>query len=384
MLTPKLRNLSLLALSALYFLVRGKADKKIGPPQKILIIQLAKLGDMGSTTPMFRAVKEKYPKAELYVSGDKVNQELLSDNRDVDHYIIWSKKIEERFDAAFLTGPGPEALAKLYLSGIPLIVAPTMVGGFTPLAAKSYRLLTKLVETRPHYLGRYAPREYLRLLEPIGIFTDDTKKHLAFSKKAEEKILNFFQQSNIQPARPAGGPPTSLMVGIFPSTGHKIKLWGRDKFAKVADWLSLKHGAKIVLFGSASDQREAEEFLTFVGRGTRIINTCGAFNVDELKAAISKMSLFVSADSGPIYIAEAFDVPTVDILGPMSETDQAPVGKRHKVVFAPRRKPELGVFNTRVYDEAEALRQSEDVTVEMVIQAAEELVRDLRLREKFG
>ena len=35
-------------------------------------------------------------------------------------------------------------------------------------------------------------------------------------------------------------------------------------------------------------------------------------------------------------------------------------------------------------DAAEALRQSKDISAEMVIQAAEELIRDLRLREKFG
>lgn len=356
-----------MARSLAYFLIHGKANKKPEHPKKILIIQLAKLGDMVSTTPMFRAVKEKYPDAELYVAGDRVNQELLSGNSDVNHYLVWDKKIKEKFDAAFLTGPGPETLARLYLSGIPLIVSPVMVGGFSPLNTKSYRLLTKLVETRPHYLGKYAPREYLRLLETIGIFTEDTKKHLAFSGAALRKIEEFFDKNNIA--------VSDFKIGIFPSTGHKIKLWGRDKFAKVADWLWQKHGARIVLFGSASDQKEVEEFLTFVGKDTRVINACGVLNLDELKAAISKMSLFVSADSGPIYIAEAFDVPTIDILGPMSETDQAPVGKLHRVVFAPRQKPELSVFNTRGYDEKEARRQSEDITVEMVIREIESLMK---------
>lgn len=357
-----------MAHSLAYFLIRGKANKKIGTPKKVLIVQLAKLGDMVCTTPMFGAVKEKYPDSELYVLGDEVNQELLSGNSDVDHYLIWDKKIKEKFDVAFLTGPGPEILARLYLSGIPLIVSPAMVGGFSPLPTKIYRLLTKLVETRPHRMGHYAPREYLRLLEPIGIFTNDTKKHLAFSKKAEEKIWNFFRQSNLQ-------PQTSFMVGIFPSTGHKIKLWGRDKFAKVADWLWQKHGAKIVILGGKEDEKEVEEMAGFMAPETKFINTLGLLNIDELKCLISHLSLLISVDTGPIYIAEAFDVPTIDILGPMSETDQAPVGKNHRVVFAPRRKPELSVFNTRVYDEKEARRQSEDITVEMVIREIESLMK---------
>ena len=34
--------------------------------------------------------------------------------------------------------------------------------------------------------------------------------------------------------------------------------------------------------------------------------------------------LFISVDTGPIYIAEAFNVPTVDIVGPVDENVQPP------------------------------------------------------------
>jgi len=45
------------------------------------------------------------------------------------------------------------------------------------------------------------------------------------------------------------------------------------------------------------------------------------------------MSLYVSADTGPIYIAEAFNVPTIDITGPVNENEQPPQGEKHKIVF---------------------------------------------------
>ena len=40
------------------------------------------------TTPMFRAVKEKYPKAKVLVIGNRVNKEILGGNTDVDGYLV--------------------------------------------------------------------------------------------------------------------------------------------------------------------------------------------------------------------------------------------------------------------------------------------------------
>ena len=369
-----LHNLSLLLWCFFYFFLRGKANKKIDNPRKILIVQLAKMGDMVCTTPMFRAVKAKYPDSQLYVLGDRVNKELLEGNRDVDFYVTWDKSFfgtlrflrKKGIEVGILTGPGPQMLALLYLSGIPLVIAPEMRRGFSPLNTRSYRFLTRFVETRAHQLGKYAPREYLRLLEPLGILSSDTKKHLAFSQEASQKVLRFLEENGI---RPKG----DFIVGISPGTGNKIKLWGRDKFAKVADWLYERVGAKIIITGSREDKKEIGEMMGLLNPKTKVINTLDMFSIDELKALISKLSLFISVDTGQIYIAEAFGVPTIDIVGPVDEKDQPPVGKIHKVVVAPRERPQMGVFNARVYEEVEARRQSEDITPEMVIEKINEL-----------
>lgn len=373
-----LRNLALLVWCVFYFFLHGRADKKTDNPRKILIVQLAKMGDMVCTTPLFRAVKEKYPEAKLYVLGDRVNKELLEGNRDVDFYRVWAKDFfgtlrflqKEKIEVGILTGPGPHILALLYLSGIPFVITPEMQGGFTPLNTRSYRLLTKFVETRPHRIGSYAPREYLRLLEPLGISSEDTKKHLAFSQEAEQKISRFLEENGARQKE-------DFVVGIAPGTGNKIKLWGRDKFAKVADCLSQKYNAKIFIIGSSEDKKEVEEMISFLDKNTKYLDTLNMFSIDELKALISKLSLFISVDTGPMYIAEAFGVPTIDIVGPVDDMDQPPRGKIHKIVKAPREKPQMGVFNARIYDEKEARRQSDDITPDMVIQEIKGLSSEL-------
>lgn len=376
----KIKNIGILTLASVKFIFNGKANKKI-EPRKILIIQTAKLGDMICTSPMFRAVKDKYPGSKLYVMGNAVNGELLNGNPDIDCYIACEKKFsvkdfyrnikKENFDFACVTAPGFSALAALYFAGIPLISAPVIVNGFSPYETRSYKILRNFVITKSHHMGSYAPREYLRLLEPIGIQTEDIKKYLFYSAEADEKAQKYLSAGGIKIG-------SDFIAGIAPAAGNKIKQWAPEKFAKIARYLIEKYNAKVVIVADESGREVTGKMLESLIDTRNVINSTGAFNIEELKALVSKLNLFISVDTGPIYIAEAFGIPTVDITGPIDEKEQPPVGKLHRIVKLENRvKPELYVMNARMYDEREAKRQIDEITVEMAIKALDGLMAEI-------
>ncbi|MEX0651991.1 MAG: glycosyltransferase family 9 protein [Candidatus Paceibacterota bacterium] len=321
---------------------------------------------------MFRAVKDKYPNAQVTVLGNKINQKLLEGNTDVDDYIVYNEdntysmivEVKKRNpDFACITSPDSINLAILYLAGIPLVVAPVIKGGWSPLETRSYKMLRNLVEVRTHTMGKYAPREYLRLLEPINIYTDDTQKHLAFSKEADSNVSRFLKEYGIQ--------KDDFIVGISPSAGNKIKEWPVDRFAEVADYLQRNNKNKAFIIGGPEDSGLSQKMSQCMD--TEVRDTTGKWSIDELKAFISKLNLFISVDTGPIYIAEAFGVPTIDIVGPIDEREQPPINKKHKVVVPKREKPELHVMNARVYNHREVRVQAESISVDMVKNAVKEL-----------
>ncbi len=78
------------------------------------------------------------------------------------------------------------------------------------------------------------------------------------------------------------------------------------------------------------------------------------------------MHCFISVDTGPIYIAEAFGIPTIDIVGPMDENEQPPRGPMHRIVRTDAA-PVIHIMNSRVYDAAKARKAIEDITVDMVV-----------------
>lgn len=374
-----LKASALFFLCLLFFFVRGKANAKIKSPQKILVMQMTKLGDMVCTTPMFKAVKEKYPESKVFVIGNNLNKEVLEGNPDVDEYFVYKnnfwellKKLKsEKIDFACVTHPNFWGLAMLYLAGAKSISGPIIKNGFCPSETKLYKMLRKFVIAAPHNMGSYAPREYLRLLEPIGIFSENTKKYLFFSKQAEVVIEKFFAKNNIEPEK-------DLIVGISPSAGNKIKKWPEKKFAEIADYLHEKYKTKLIIIGGQNDKSEIRHMVDSLNPKTKVFNTLEMFNIDELKALISKLSLFISVDTGPIYIAEAFNVPTIDIVGPIDEREQPPISRIHKVVKLEQRKPELYVMNASVYDKNEAKRQVELISADMVKEKIDGLITEIR------
>lgn len=370
----KIKRLILLTRCIMTFILKGKARKLLYEPSSVIVVLTGKLGDIVCCTPVLRAIRKNLPNTRIIVAGTpNLIRPLLADSGLVDDYINLEKRGAIRrikdynANAAFIIGPSFTPAALLYVSGIPLVVSPKVVGGFSPSETRPYKILRYFIKTFSYRMGEYAPRERLRCLELIGIMSEDTKKHLSFSRQALEKINRFFMGNKIDIDK-------DFIVGISPSAGNKIKEWPEKRFAKIADYLIEKYEAKVVLIGGDNDAQKVQNVINSSKNSIVILNTQGKFNIDELKAVISKFSLFISVDTGPIYIAEAFNVSTIDITGPIDEREQSPISDKNIVVVPRyRKRPELFVLNARYYNASEALKQTESITVEMVTDAINKL-----------
>lgn len=367
-----LKNLGLLLAAYAYSFVRGRATLGTKEIRSVLVVQTAKMGDMVCATPVFHAIKERFPEVRITVLGDSIGEQVVANNPDVDGYLVARTGFlslvrsvrRAHFDASIVLVPDARSVALSYLGGVPLVVAPEVVSGYCPWMTKTYRLLLRLVEIVPHRMGHYAPGEYLRMLGPLGIHAKDTTKHLGYSDDARKSTDAFLSAHNLQEKQ---------FAVISPSAGNKIKNWPAERFARVAEHLVAK-GVSVVVIGGPRDAEEVNAMMAALEELEGVINALGAFSVDELKAFIARAGLFMAVDTGPIYFAEAFGVPTVDIVGPMDEREQPPIGEKHLVVVPVREKPVLHIMNARMYDEQEARRQTEAITLNEVIRAVDALL----------
>ena len=339
-LFSKISNAIILLLCAVYSFIRGRANKILTNPKKILILRWKPhIGDVVYITPMFRAIKEKYPNAKLYVMGAGRVKDVIDYNPNIDEYIpyennfftIIGKLKKEEIDFACLANAGSTmGLGLLYLANIKGISNFSTVNGLA-IPSISYSFLSKLALGKPFYTGRYVPPQYLKLLKPLGIETNNCHFQLYFSKKAEKTIGKIFNDNDINPEK-------DFIVVIAPGGAIRERWWPSKQFAQIADYLYEKHNAHIFLLGAGKDTEPIKEILGYLNKNTKVINLLNQ-NLDEFKAFISKSHLIIGNDSGPMVTADAFDIPNIVLVGPTDEREyHKPPGLLNKVIVAKDRK----------------------------------------------
>lgn len=378
MTTSRSQRIMILLACLAYYVFRGSARKKAQNIRSILIAPAGKLGDVVCATPMFVAMRKAYPRAHITLLGNNHTAGILANAGLYDEHInenenFWAllRQVRRgRYDFACLNGSSFLTLALFYLGDAVSISAP-LISEFKPIQQTlPYILLSKFALVTYFKRFEYVPRLYLDLLQPAGINDGNTEKKLSFTVSARSSSKTFYDRTGIYFGQ-------DRLIGITASAGNRDKEWPLQNFAKLIKLISSRNQAKIILFGSKADEDQGDKLTSMVPE-VSIINSIGKFNIDELKAAISMLDLFIGVDTGPMYIAEAFKVPTIDIVGAVAEMEQPPRGPLHKVVFMPGRVPLMHVLDARDYDHVKARQQIEAITPEMVLQIFDEMWPEIK------
>jgi len=103
-------------------------------------------------------------------------------------------------------------------------------------------------------------------------------------------------------------------INISASSRWFTKNWPRAHLVKLLQGLGAID-VRVVVTGSDDDIEEANALVSAV-KNIKLINACGKTSVNQLASLIKKCSVFISADSAPLHIAAAMDVPLVALFGP--------------------------------------------------------------------
>jgi ADP-heptose:LPS heptosyltransferase len=124
------------------------------------------------------------------------------------------------------------------------------------------------------------------------------------------------------------------LVGIHPSGGRAIKQWDLAALATSAATVAARLGATIVLTGTSGDRAIADAVRTGVPDSIRVVDLVGRAGLGALAAVLERLTVFISADTGPMHIAAALGTPTVGIFGPSDPRRWGPLGPHTRVVRA--------------------------------------------------
>lgn len=303
-------------------------------PKRILIFNVNWLGDVLFSTPVIRNVRRNFPDSFLACVIPSRCYLVLKGNPYIDEIIIFDEKDRHKgifakldfvntlkarkFDRVYLLHRSFRRALICRLAGIK-----ERVGHVTP---KRAFLLTKKIYP-PQKDSCHRIDYYLNIAEKSGLKIEDRYLDFYFSDGEAAFAEKFLKEKGVTRG--------DFLVAINPGGNWMPKRWPKEHWAALADRLIAKLGAKVVITGSVSDIPLAEDIMSLMKEKPLI--ACGALNVKHLGALCKRADCFVTADTGPLHIANAVGAKKIIALfGPTSPDITGPYpADRTTILFKP-------------------------------------------------
>ena len=134
---------------------------------------------------------------------------------------------------------------------------------------------------------------------------------------AEGKIRNRLSELGV----------TDDYVVVVPGARWIVKEWPLLNFGELCIRLC-ESGKKVVIAGSPDDSEKGQFIENYV-KSDNLINLVGQTNMAELIELIRHCHIFISADTGPLHIANALKKPLIALFGTTSPHRTGPYGGSH-------------------------------------------------------
>lgn len=295
--------------------------------KKILVVTVNWLGDALLTTPVFKALKEKFPCSRVLVMAEERVKKVFENNPYIDEIIPFHEKTlkknfsqklklvdllkKKKIDTVFLIHQSFTRAAICWLAGIKERIGYQRV--------KTCFILTRKIPIADKPIHRQD--HYLRLFQADGVIIKDPCIQFFIPKSEFEKADLFLKNIRRE---------YKYLAGIHPSANWPLKRWPAENFASLADNLIQNYNCAVFFTGAEKDKEIVEKVTKNMRQ--KYFDLCGKTNLTELGALMKNMTFFISNDSGPAHLAAGLGVHTIVLFGPTSSEITAPKGKYVKII----------------------------------------------------
>jgi len=288
------------------------------PPEKILVLQLKRIGDLILTTPTLALLRATFPDAEITLLTEKSCAGILPVIPGVRALVrgqegFWGAAMSGYDVCLDFTGTDRSAL-------------------FTTLSrAKIRATYARFGKKFPHRLAYthfvdssvracHTADHYTDLLEVLGIQCHDAPLKLDLPQSAIQSALAI--------------TPQSTYAVIHAGTARPEKYWLPERWAEVATFLAKTHAMQIVLTGS-TDPAEISHLVAIrkaLPDDVIVHDLSGKTGLPELAAVIQGAAIFCGVDTAAMHLADAVSTPTIALFGPTNPYHWRPRHTRSAVI----------------------------------------------------
>lgn len=295
---------------------------------RILVIQTAFLGDLILTLPLFQAIKDTLPEAQVWALVIPGTAEILAGHPAVAGCLVYDKRGQDRgwsgfrhmvrrvrdgyFDLTLVPHRSLRSALLAFTAGIPRRVGFWSSAGFF--------LFTRLVA---RHQNAHEVERNIDLWRALG-FQSLTQVPRVYPRSRDRRQAQEFLSRH-------GIPGDQVLVGVAPGSVWPTKRWLPEGFAQVIRDLREKRNAQAVLLGSPAERELCRKIAQEAGGDVPVAT--GELSPLPAVALMERCHLVLSNDSAAAHLAAAVDRPAVVIFGPtVPDFGFAPFGQKHIVV----------------------------------------------------
>ncbi len=266
----------------------------------ILIFAPNHVGDAVMSTPLILTLKNNYPDSKIYLFAIKKVIDIYKPFPPIDFLFEYDKSVSRTlskiknisFDYSFCLASSFKVALISKLKGV------TNTIGYgrnwrSPLLAHKL----PYDKNKPIYIVDF----YLKLLRFLEIKQWQTKPHVFTDDTIEKSVISKIENYGIEVNK-------DKIACILPAYSgyplHNAKLWKEEYFATVGEFLVKNGFCTFILVGPREEQL-AEQIKSFNKDLIPLINP--VLSLQEAKAFLKHIDIFISLDSGLRFIARAFN-----------------------------------------------------------------------------
>ena len=282
---------------------------KPASPKKILLIRLKGIGDVILSTPLLRALKKKFPEAEVDFLTRSFCAPILSHNPNVKSLIVLPEKTASWGESVALVnrlrGTGYDWV--IDLAAEPRSAWLTLATGAPLRAGYAFRI-REWAFTHPipkNKVRKYQVEVNLDLLRALGVSDEGSQTEIFLSEEEKgwaEKTMDRPEFKNLK-----------WKIGLNPTGMWSSKRWPADHWRRLASMIHDRLGVKPILLGGPGDKEVLAEIQW--GIEEKVLVKADS-SLLQAAAFIFRLNLLVGNDGTPQHMAQALGTKSLTLCGP--------------------------------------------------------------------
>jgi heptosyltransferase I len=278
------------------------------PPRSLCILRLSAIGDTCHIVPVIRTLQQAWPATQLTWIIGKTEARLMNLLEGVELITVDKHaglSASRRSLSAQLRGRHFDVLLHMQLalraSMLARKIPAALKIGFDRARARELQWLFTnariAARAREHVLD-----SFFGFVAALGIQERVLRWDIPIPAAARA-----YAQRLIPDSRPT--------LVISPCSSHPQRNWPPERYAAVADYAAQKHGMRVILAGGPSElERETGAAIERQVRDkAQLVNQIGRDTLPELLALLSRATMLVAPDSGPVHMATTVNTPVIGL-----------------------------------------------------------------------